>query len=191
MDNPLKLPEVLQKGLFTTQKALKTGLNKKDLMRLLEKGVIERLARGIYQNANLDRTEEEEYRMTTLIVGKPSAVCLLSALSYHHLTDIIPKKIWMMVPVQKRTQHSALRLLRTNHPHWKIGILKEEGYWVTNLERTIIDSLVYKKLLGTQIGIEALRKTVKENRTTLGKVLDTAVRLKVEHRIIAYIEALA
>jgi len=29
----LKLPKNLQKGLFTTQEALKNGLNKKDLIR--------------------------------------------------------------------------------------------------------------------------------------------------------------
>lgn len=191
MDRSLKLPKILQNELFTTQKALENGLTKKDLIYLLERGVVERRARGIYQNANLDLAEEEEYRLATLIVGKPSVVCLLSALSYHHLTDLIPKKTWMMVPVHKRTTHPSLRLLRTNHPYWKIGILKEKGYWVTNLERTIVDCLVYRKLLGTQTVVEALREILKGKETTLGKILDMAVRLKVEHRIIAYIEALA
>ena len=187
----MKLRKILQNGLFTTQKALKHGITKKDLTALLEQGVIERLARGIYQDASLDRSGETEYRLATLIVGRPSAVCLLSALSHHHLTDIIPKKNWMLVPVQKKPKHSLLRLLRAKNPNWQIGILKEEGYWVTNLERTIVDCLVYKKLLGTQVAVEALRKVLEEKETTLAKILDMAVCLKVEHRIIATIEALA
>lgn len=191
MGNPLKLPKILQNKPFTTQKALGHGLTKKDLIALLEKEVIERLARGIYQNADLDLAEEEQYRLATLIVGRPSAVCLLSALSYHHLTDLIPKKTWIMVPLQKRTQHASLRLLRTKNPHWGIGILKEGGYSITNLERTIVECLVNKKLLGTPTGVEALREALKEKKTTLSKIWDMAIRLKVGHRIIAYIEALA
>ena len=54
-----------------------------------------------------------------------------------------------------------------------------------------VDCLVYKKLLGTLPAMEALRESLKEKKTTLAKILDMSVRLKVEHRIITYIEALA
>ncbi len=190
MPNPLKLPENLQKGLFTTQGALKNGLNKKDLVHLLENDVITRLARGIYCSIEYDLSEEDQAVLATLIVGKPSALCLLSALSYHHLTDIIPKKIWMMVPAEKRTQHSKLRLFRTANPKWNVGIQKEKNYWVTNTERTLVDCLVQKRSLGTQTAVEALRQAIKDKRTTLDEVLKMAARLKLEHRIITYIEAM-
>jgi len=171
--------------------ALKNGLTKKDLRYLCENGIIARLARGVYQQADHDLSEDDQAILATLIVGKPSALCLLSALSYHNLTDIIPKKTWFMVPAEKRTQHSTLRLFRTTQPRWNIGIQKETGYWVTTIERTLVDCLVQRKLLGTQTAIEALRKAIKNKKTTLSKVLDMTMRLKVEHRIITYIEALA
>ena len=191
MSKLLKLPGNLQKGLFTTQKALKNDLSKKDLFVLIENSTITRLARGVYCHAERDLSEEDQAALATLIVGKPSALCLLSALSYHQLTDIIPKKSWVMVPVTKRTQHSMLRLYRTSHPQWDIGIQKEKNYWVTDIERTLVDCLVQKRLLGTQTSAEALRQAIRDKKTTLDKVLRMAVRLKAEHRIITYIEALA
>ncbi len=190
MSNYLELPNNLKKGLFATQKALENGLTKKKLTWLLEKGVITRLTRGIYCHVEYNLAEEDQAILATLIVGQPSAVCLLSALSYHQLTDIIPKRVWIMVPVEKRTRHSKLRLYRTANPQWDIGIQKEKGYWVTNLERSLVDCLVQKKLLGTQTAVEALRQAITDNKTTLDKVLKMASRLKVEHRIIGYIEAL-
>jgi len=190
MPRLLKLPKNLQKSIFTTQDALRGGLSKKELTYLLESDIIIRLARGIYCSVKHDLSEEDQAVMATIIVGKPSALCLLSALSYHHLTDIIPKKIWMMVPAAKRTQNSKLRLFRTANPRWNIGMQKEKDYWVTNIERTLVDSLVQKRLLGTHTAIEALRQAVKDKRTTLDKVLKISVQLEVKHRIIKYIEAM-
>ena len=191
MSKLLKLRNNLQSGLFTTQKALKNGLSKKDLIYLLENNVITRLARGVYCQAGYDFSEEDQAVLATLIVGLPSVLCLLSALSYHQLTDIIPKKTWMMVPAEKRTQQVQLRLFRSTNPQWNTGVQKEKGYWVTDTERTLVDCLVQKRWLGSQTAVEALRQAIKDQKTTLDKVLRMAVRLKVEHRIITTIEALA
>ncbi len=191
MPKLLELPKNLQKGLFTTQEALKKDLSKKGLTYLLENNIITRLARGFYCHAGYDFSEEDQAVLATLIIGKPSAICLLSALSYHQLTDIIPKKTWVMVPAEKRTQHAKLRLFRSTNPQWNIGIQKEKGYWVTDIERTLVDCLVQKRRLGTQTAVEALRQAISDKKSTLDKVLKMATRLKVEHRIIAYIEALA
>lgn len=191
MSNPLKLPDNLQRGLFSTQKALKNGLSYKDLRHLTESRVITRLARGIYSPSDYDLSEEDQAILATMIVSKPSAICFLSALSHHRLTDIIPKVIWIMVPDTKRTQHAKLRVFRTTHPRWTVGIQKETGYWVTDIDRTLVDCLTQKRLIGTQTAVEGLRQAIKDQRTTLDKVLKMAARLKVEHRIITTIEALA
>lgn len=190
MPNALKLLENLQSGPFTTTEALKKGLGKKDLADLLENNIITRLARGIYCHADHDISEEDQGILATLIVGMPSALCLLSALSYHQLTDVIPKKTWMIVPAKKRTQDSKIRLFRSTNPRWNIGIQKEKGYWVTDIERTLVECLAHKKWFGVQVVTEALRRAVKDHKTTFDKVLRMAARLKLEHRIIIYIEAL-
>ena len=78
-------------------------------------------------------------------IGTPSAISLLSALSYYNLTDTIPNKIWLIVPISKRTRRRDLRLLRITNPHWDIGIDKKQGYWITSINRTLVDIFIYKK----------------------------------------------
>lgn len=191
MPNILKLQDNIKNGLFSTQKAIKNGLSYHDLHHLTESHIITRLARGIYCQSDYDLSEEDQAILATMIVGKPSAICLLSALSHHQLTDIIPKVTWIMVPDTKRTQHSKLRVFRKIHPWWTVGIQKEVQYWVTDRERTLVDCLTQKRLIGTQTAVEGLRQAIKDQKTTLDKVLKMAARLKVEHRIITTIEALA
>ncbi len=187
--NPL--PPKLQEKPFTSSQAAKSGLNFYELSKLVSSGVVEQVARGIYRAAGGDISEEEQCRIATLRVGTPSAICLVSALSYHHLTDTIPKKTWIMVPGNKRTVDRALKLFRARNPHWKIGIEKHDGYSVTTIERTLVDCLTHRSRLGTQIGIDALRKATASKKTTLGKILEMAGHLGVSHRILSYIEALS
>ena len=186
-----ELPGKLQSRPFTSNQAAGLGLSFYELSKLVESGAVEQVARGIYRVAGGDIDEEEQLRIATLRVGVPSTVCLTSALVHHHLTDAVPKKIWIMVPVNKRTTDKTLKLLRTRQPRWKIGVEKHEGYSVTNIERTLVDCLTNRSKLGTQVGIAALRAALESKKTTLGKVVDMANQLGVTHRILFYIEALS
>jgi predicted transcriptional regulator of viral defense system len=185
------LPPKLQKSPFTLRQAKEQGLSYYDLGKLVSNGRAEQVARGIYRAAGSDIDDEEQYRIATLRVGTPSAICLLSALSRYNLTDIIAKKTWIMVPVQKRTSDRTLKLFRSRNPNWKIGIRKEARYTITTIERTLVDCLSQRSRLGINTSISALRKALETKKTTLGKVIDMAKELGVLHRILPYIEALS
>ena len=184
------LPSQLREKPFSLSQAAKLGVSRYVLGKLLSEGVVEQLARGVYRASKGDISEEDQYQAATLRVGTPSAICLISALSHYQLTDTIPKKTWIMVPLSKRTAYRDLKVFRTHHPGWEIGIEKREGYSITSLERTIVDCLNLRARIGTQIGIEALRKAVTSKNTTLAKIMEMAVKLDVVHRIRPYIEAL-
>lgn len=183
-------PELIEKP-FTLSQAKRLGLSRYVLAKLIADGVVELIARGVYRASKEDLTEEDQYRVATLRVGERSSICLVSALSHYGLTDIIPKKTWIMVPVSKQTQYGDLKLLRTRNPSWRIGIVKCDGYSITTLERTIVDAICARARIGTQIATEALRKAVQSKKTTLGKIMEMAKELHVAHRIQPYIEALA
>jgi predicted transcriptional regulator of viral defense system len=187
----MQLPSKLREKPFTSSQAAKLGLSFYELRKLVSQGVIEQVARGIYRTAGDDIGEEEQYRIATLRVGTPSAICLISALSHFNLTDTIPKKTWIMVPGHKRTVDRRLKLFRARDPNWKIGIEKHDGYFITTIERTLVDCLAHRSRLGTQIGIEALRRAITTKKTTLGKIMEMAAQLEVGHRILPYIEALS
>jgi predicted transcriptional regulator of viral defense system len=185
-----ELSPKFQNKTFTTGQFLKAGFSFYQLKQLVATGLVEQVARGVYHSAGLDLNDEEQFRMATLRVGKSSAICLLSALTFHHLTDLIPKKTWIMVPQSKRTRDKRLQLYRSVYPHWKVGIEHHDGYSVTNLERTIVECLTSRFRLGERPGIEALRSALDGKKTTIRKLTDMAEELDVLHRFLPYIKVL-
>lgn len=184
-----KLPRALQKGPFTYKQALKAGLNLRKVRQLLVDEQCYTVAKGIYMPTNIEYNEENQFKVATLIVGPRSAISLLSALSSYGLTDVIPRKTWITVPAIKRTQILSLKLLRQSNPQWTIGIERREGYCITTIERTLVESLCYKNMIGASIPIEATREAIRKKLTSGSKVLEMAKKMGVVHRILPYLEA--
>ncbi|MBK9039937.1 MAG: hypothetical protein IPL83_12370 [Bdellovibrionales bacterium] len=190
--SPLKKVETHFKGKpFSRDELNHLGITSVQLSELLKKESVYRLSRGIYVLAGVDLSNETQFQAATMRIDGPSAVCLLSALWYYNLTDHIPKKVWLLVPENKHTAHKDIRLLRRNNPHWKIGIEKHKSFAITSLERTLVDSLCMKRILGPQIGIDALKTALREKKTALDKIIRMAKSLGVDHRISNYVEVLA
>ncbi len=172
--------------------ALAYRISKATLTRMVQSNQLERVGRGIYQAVG-DHNEipESSYVVATMQCGLPSAICLLSALEHYQVTNHISKQTWIMVSQSKRVVSKHLKLIRTRNPHWEIGIRKTNNYWITTLERTLVDCLLYKQKVGSQTVLEALRKAISQNKVKLGAIYDTAKKLGVAHRIRPYIEVLA
>ncbi len=185
------LPRVLLERAFSAKEAKREGLTFYDLRKMIQGGTVEKIARGVYRSVRADYSEEQDFAAASTRIGHPNAVCLLSALVYYKLTDAIPKKTWLMVESSKRTKSRDIRLLRTRNPRWNVGIVKTNDYWITSLERTLIDTILYRQLVGTNVAMEALRQAVKKDPAMLGKMMNLGKKLGVSHRILPYIEALA
>ncbi len=159
---------------------------------MVKVGRLERVRRGVYQVSNADLGEKEElYHIATLRCGIPSVICLLSALDYYHLTDQIPKRTWVLVPDSKRVVAPDLKLVRSRRPQWNIGIRKTKRYWITTLDRTLIDCIVYMRLIGNQVALYALKRAIAQQKTKPRVLLDLAKKMNVAHRIRPYVEVLA
>jgi len=190
--NDLKKISNLPKAPFSYQEALAVGLTKYALKQLLVAGSIEKLGRGIYQRADQnDDWDESRYHRAMMRCGRPASICMLSALEHYHVTDQIPKQTWVLVPASKRVAASDLRLVRSRNPQWDIGIRKLKHYWMTTLERTLIDGLLYKRLIGSQVALEAIKLAVSQKKVKLGDLYDMAKQMNVAHRVRPYIETLA
>jgi predicted transcriptional regulator of viral defense system len=188
----LVVPRALEKKAFSTNEAYELGLSKYDLRRLLDSGQITKISRGYYQHEEEFSLDEESlFENAILRAGKPACICLVSALAHYGITDLIGKRIWVMVPADRRRSYPDIRLLRVRSPHWDVGIDKQSKYWITTVERTLVDCLVYRRLVGTNTGVEAIRRYLKERQSSLEKVYEMGKKLSVDHRILPYIEALA
>ena len=165
------------------------GISRNVLEALIKEDKLLRIGRGVYQLPNLDLDNESLYRAAIKRIKGKSAVCLMSALSQYNLTDEIPKQTWLLVNADGRSYHKDIRLYRSRNPNWKIGILKADGYQITSLERTIVDAIKLKKKFGN-LGIEALKKALKEKLTTASKIMDMATKLDADELVLPYLQAL-
>lgn len=185
------LPVKLRNRLFTWKEAKQLGVSWNEVQRQIKNGEIERVSRGVYRVPADDIDEEEQFRIATIRLGENSAVCLISALAFYGLTDVIPRSVWLLVPVEKHTRFKGVRLFRKRVPQFNIGIKHMHGYSITSVERTLAECLLRRKHIGTNIAVEALRNGLSKKQTTLSKVLDTAIKLGFADKIRSYIEAMA
>lgn len=176
---------------FTYQEALAHGLTKRRLEWLVRNGEVHKISRGIY-GISASTSENPSFGLACKIVGFPSAICLWSALVYYDLTDEIDRKTWIMAPLDRRRSHGNIRIVRLKNPQWDIGILKEKDYWITTLERTIIDSLAYPRFVGTMAATMALKKAIQTKVTNISNLIEIASQLncleKVYPRLEVFIE---
>jgi predicted transcriptional regulator of viral defense system len=184
-------PKALESKAFSTQDAYALGLTKYNLKKLLVSGKISKISRGYYQHEEVASLDEESlFENAFLRTGKPSTISLVSALVHYGLTDLIGKQIWIMVPATTRRQYPDIRLVRVRTPEWEIGITKGQRYWITNIERTLIDCLIYKRLVGTSTAIEGIKRALEEKKSNLNRIYHMSKKLKVDLRVLPYIEAL-
>lgn len=186
-----ELPKPIRRRPFTYQEACFYGLTQYTISKLIKTGIIERLEHGLYRSIGEDLSDEELYRRAIKKVGEPAVVCLLSALSHYELTDTIPKQVWLMVPTKKRIKSASVKLYRARDPQWKIGVVALDGYSITSLERTIVDSLTLKVLISPRLGIDALKLAISTKKTKTNKILEISNALGVKHRVLPYLEALS
>lgn len=186
-----KALKILAAGPFSRSDMTEAGLSANDIQALYKAGKIERVSRGVYQTPGSDITETEQFRIATLRIKGRSAICLLSALAYYDLTDSIPRKTWLMVDMEKRTTHKDIRLFRSRNPRWNIGLTQNSDFSITTIERTLVDSLIHRKMIGATTAINALKEAVRSKKVTLSAVNELGTKLGVEHRIYAYIESLS
>lgn len=176
---------------FSLKDAQAIGVARYKINKLVAQGIVEKLTHGMYVLTGKDLSLGEQFKIATTLINGPSAICLLSALEYYDLTDIISKEIWIMVPANKRSKKRNLRLFRVANLNFGIGITKTRDFAITSIERTIVDSLTHPRQIAITAAIESLRRAIHLKKTTLSNVVDMAKRLGVLSRIQSYIEALA
>ena len=186
-----KVPKLLQSRPFTYEEALKHGLSLQKLRSLVQAGEINHFGRNIYLEAGLDYSEEDQFQMATRLIGKLSAICLMSALAYYECTDIIPKQTWIMVTANKQTKYKDIRLHRVTHPYWNIGIVRKAGYSITSLERTLVESLAYRTKVSLPVGSQALRNCLESKKVKLKDLAEMATALSLYRRIKGSLEVFA
>lgn len=155
---PAELP-----ATFTYSQARAAGLSNRRIYALRDAGKIEPLGRGLFRRAGGELVDLD---LAEAIVRAPEAtLCLISTLSHHDLTDIIPDAYDLALP--RGTRHPALsgaaRWHSFDRDTFTLGrerstIVGNTTMHVYNAPRTIVDAYRLRASLGPHIANEALRR---------------------------------
>lgn len=187
--------------LFGTQGVIRSRdlnhyeISRVELSRLCDRGIIQRVGRGLYRLANAQITEHQ----TLAEVGKAipnGIVCLLSALRFHDLTTQAPFEVWMAIDVKAHLPKTTLpiKFVRFSGFALSDGI---ETHTVDGVEvkvyclaKTIADCFKYRHKIGLDVALEALRESQKTARCTIDELWQYAKICRVQNVMMPYLEAM-
>lgn len=173
----------MHNGILTTELAKKFGINDSTLRKAVERDDIYRYSRGVYL---LDDVYEDDLyllqlRYTKGIFSHDTAMMLhelttFSPFVYHltfpkgyHLTDAKERLIEMHYANKSECSEEYIQIIES----WESNPLK-----VTNLEKTIVDTFRYEKLM-TFFVQEMIGNYVDRNDKDIQKLIEYAERFGV------------
>jgi predicted transcriptional regulator of viral defense system len=185
---------IKKSGMCRIRDAEKNGFRRRDFARLLEKGKIERLSRGLYQITGASVRPDQGF--CELAMRAPNAVvCLISALHFHNLTTQIPRVIWCAIEGTShapRIAYPPIKVVRFTGNSYSAGIetYKREGIpiKVYSVAKTVADLFRFRNKTGLDIAIEALREATRSRKATRDQIRKMAQLRGVEKVIQPYME---
>ena len=179
-----------------TSEALRLGIHPRTLYALRDTGVLEQLGRGLYRLAELPPLSNPDLVIVALKIPK-AVVCLVSALAFHELTTQIPQAVDIALPsgtTRTRVDHPPLRIFWFSGLAWSEGVethsLDDVQVRIYAPEKCVVDSFKFRRKLGLDIALEALRAYRHRHDFDVDKLLHHARICRVEQVMTPYLEAL-
>jgi predicted transcriptional regulator of viral defense system len=171
------------------------GIPREYLLRLMRKGTVRRLGRGIYELADLRPTEHHSLAVAAKEIPH-GVVCLLSALRFHELTTQNPSEVWIGIHIEARQPRNSsmhYRIVRYSEKTLKSAARthKIEGIPVKIFTpaKTVADCFKYRGKIGLDVAIEALKDSLKQRKATVDEIVRYAKICRVSRVIQPYLEA--
>jgi predicted transcriptional regulator of viral defense system len=193
-DRLLKLAR--KRAVFTSADVARAGIHSQQITRLVEEGVLERVARGRYRSVE-GRVTEHHGLVVAAQVAPRGVICLLSALDFHGIGTQLPPKVWVAIERGTRApaaQAFPLEIVRFSGAAFSEGIVTHrvegEKVRIYTVAKTLADLFKQRNRIGLDVALEALREAWRERRFTMD-ALDRAARTcRVERVMRPYVEAI-
>lgn len=163
---------------------------------MAEAGVLERVGRGLYVPKGAKITEHHTLAEAAKRVPG-SAVCLLSALGFHHLTTQSPHEVWIAISVKARKPAAdwpPIRVVRFSGEALTFGIehhsIEGVDVAVTSRAKTVADCFKYRNKIGIDVAVEALREYLRRRGRSIADLDRAAAVCRVTRIMRPYLEAL-
>ena len=159
-------------------------------------GEIEKAGRGLYRLSSGEGFSNPD--LATVSIKAPHAVvCLISALSFHQATDQIPHEVHLAIPRgswANKISHPPVHYYNFSKKAYEAGIeehtIDGRKVRVYSLAKTIADCFKFRRKIGENIGLEALKAAVSEHHVSPNDIMRYAKICRAEKSIKPYLKAL-
>ena len=175
---------------------LNAGLSNYDLMVLHNKGIIERIIRGLYQLPHSAHLKEEQLIKELLPYG---IVCMESALYHYGYSSFCPHEWSLAVPRTATNQVKkivgfSLKPYFTRKEIFDIGKTTDEfngtALSLYDRERTICDCFRYRTKLDNELFNKAVTTYAADDKKNLGNLSTYAEEMKIYGKVMNVMEVL-
>ncbi|HEX5009321.1 MAG TPA: type IV toxin-antitoxin system AbiEi family antitoxin domain-containing protein [Planctomycetota bacterium] len=150
-------------GLARTRDLDRAGVTRTRLRRLLDRGQVVRVGRGLYALPGSPRTERSDLAEAARRVPG-GVICLLSALRFHGLTTQNPFEVWIAIDRKAwrpKVEHPPMRLIYLSGRALREGVeVHDVGgveLRVFSAAKTVADCFKFRNRIGSDVAVEALR----------------------------------
>ena len=170
-------------------------VNRKDYIRLLkatDDGELIRIRQGVY--AFVDALANTMIDVERLIPR--GVLCLYSAFDVYNLSTFIPPAFCIAIDSKRKVRTSnypSISLYYWKKENLDFGIeervISGHKIFITDIERTVCDAVKYRNKIGLDICNEVINNYISNNRFNLSRLIEYAVRLRIQRVMERYLEA--
>ncbi len=183
-------------GIMRLAELRSAGVTAATVSRMARAGEVIRLARGLYQlpDAPFDTSHSLAEAAKRLPKG---VVCLVSALTFHGLTDQLPKKVWMAIGKKDwapKPDGMPIRVIRFTESllaqSVETHVIEGVPVKVFGVAKTIADCFRHRNKVGLSVAIEGLQEALRQRKASPAEIARHAERGGISTVIRPYLEAL-
>jgi predicted transcriptional regulator of viral defense system len=167
-------------GFANTSDLINAGFYKALIGEALDSGWIERLSRGVYSLVEIPDIQHLDLVTVSVLIPR-GVICLISALSFHEVTDEIPHYIDVAIPTQTRAKeikNIPVRYYRFSRKTWEIGIEEHDidGHKIRvySPAKTIADCFRFRNQIGMDVARSALKNALEQKKVTHREIMKYA-----------------
>lgn len=167
------------------------------LGRLVQAGRLVRHARGVYAPADAEISARHDWELACLRVPH-GVLCLATALAFHEIGTQSPRAVWMAIDGkawQPRVAYPPMRFVRFSGAARRQGVMTAASgrtmLRITTAAKTVADCFKYRRKLGLDMAVEALREGWRARKFTLAELTAAARVCRVARVMQPYLEMLA
>ena len=186
-----------RQGIMRLSDLKAEGVHAQTISRLVAEGTVIRTSRGLYELANADIGISHSFAEMAKRVPK-GVICLISALQFHEITLQAPRSVWVAIGEKDRKpkiSHVATKFVRFGGKALSVGVktyvIDFVPVRIFDPAKTVVDCFRYRRTVGLDVALEALRLALSERKTTPGEIADYARQLRIWSVMRPYLESVA